>query len=98
MIDLNGNIKIADFGMSFQIEEENKIDKQWPVVSLWYRPPEIFVGSKDYSYPIDLWSIGAIYAGLKVQQPIFHCPQFESLILQDLLFSLLHLLLHICHT
>jgi cyclin-dependent kinase len=33
------------------------------VVTLWYRPPDVLMGSRQYSTSIDLWSIGCIFAG-----------------------------------
>lgn len=32
------------------------------VVTLWYRAPEILLGSKFYSTAVDVWSIGCIFA------------------------------------
>jgi len=32
------------------------------VVTLWYRAPEILLGSQHYSTPVDVWSIGCIFA------------------------------------
>lgn len=34
------------------------------VVTLWYRPPEILLGVKVYSTPVDIWSVGCIMAEL----------------------------------
>lgn len=34
------------------------------VVTLWYRAPELLLGSKEYSYSIDIWSIGCIFVEL----------------------------------
>ena len=31
------------------------------VVSRWYRAPEILLGQKEYSTPVDIWSIGCIF-------------------------------------
>ena len=33
------------------------------VVTLWYRAPDVLMGSKRYSMSIDLWSAGCIFAG-----------------------------------
>src|SRR5437868_5331978 len=33
------------------------------VVTLWYRAPDVLMGSRNYSTPIDIWSIGCIFAG-----------------------------------
>ena len=34
----------------------------WQVVMLWYRAPEILLGSQFYSTAVDIWSIGCIFA------------------------------------
>lgn len=32
------------------------------IVTLWYRAPEVLLGTKVYSLPVDIWSIGCIFA------------------------------------
>ena len=32
------------------------------VVTLWYRAPEILLGSRTYGLPVDMWSVGTIFA------------------------------------
>ena len=32
------------------------------VVTLWYRSPELLLGSQYYSMAVDVWSIGCIFA------------------------------------
>jgi serine/threonine protein kinase len=34
------------------------------VVTLWYRAPDVLLGSKRYSTSIDIWSAGCIFAGM----------------------------------
>lgn len=41
------------------------------VVTLWYRAPEILLGSKTYSTPVDIWSIGCIFAEMVNHRPLF---------------------------
>ena len=41
------------------------------VVTLWYRAPEVLLGSPKYSCPIDIWSIGTIYAEMVNRRPLF---------------------------
>ena len=41
------------------------------VVTLWYRAPEVLLGSKIYSTAIDMWSIGAIFYELAHKKPLF---------------------------
>lgn len=40
------------------------------VVTLWYRAPEILLGSRFYSTPVDLWSLGCIFAEMVRKMPI----------------------------
>jgi len=41
------------------------------VVTLWYRAPEILLGSKNYSTPVDIWSIGCIFVEMLTKRPLF---------------------------
>ena len=41
------------------------------VVTLWYRAPEILLGAKHYSTPVDMWSIGCIFAEMINSRPLF---------------------------
>ena len=41
------------------------------VVTLWYRAPEILLGSTKYSCPVDIWSIGCIFAEMANKRPLF---------------------------
>lgn len=41
------------------------------IVTLWYRAPEVLLGSVKYSCPIDIWSIGCIFAEIGTKKPLF---------------------------
>ena len=41
------------------------------MVTLWYRAPEILLGSRHYSTPVDVWSVGCIFAEMVNQRPLF---------------------------
>lgn len=41
------------------------------VVTLWYRAPEILLGSKHYSTSVDVWSAGCIFFELSLMRPLF---------------------------
>jgi serine/threonine protein kinase len=34
------------------------------IVTLWYRAPEVLLGATHYSTPVDMWSVGCIFAEL----------------------------------
>ena len=49
------------------------------VVTLWYRPPEILLGVKVYSTPVDIWSVGCIMAELiSGGEPLFPGENVQS--------------------
>ncbi|KAJ1633309.1 cell division control protein 2 2 [Pavlovales sp. CCMP2436] len=66
----HGLIKIADFGLAraFTIPLRTYTHE---VVTLWYRAPEILLGSKLYACPVDVWSVGTIMAEMITGQPLF---------------------------
>jgi serine/threonine protein kinase len=41
------------------------------VVTLWYRAPEVLLGAKFYSAPIDMWSVGCLFAEFLQHKPLF---------------------------
>ena len=62
LVDQRTNaLKLADFGLAraFGIPVRAYTHE---VVTLWYRSPEIFLGARHYSTPVDVWSIGCIFA------------------------------------
>ncbi|XP_027365348.1 probable serine/threonine-protein kinase At1g09600 [Abrus precatorius] len=70
LIDKRGVLKIADFGLanSLAIKPEGPFTNR--VVTLWYRAPELLLGSTHYGYAIDLWSIGCLLAEMFLGRPI----------------------------
>ncbi|XP_019613562.1 PREDICTED: cyclin-dependent kinase 2-like [Branchiostoma belcheri] len=70
LIDAEGNIKLADFGLAraFGVPVRTYTHE---VVTLWYRAPEILLGSKFYSTPVDVWSIGCIFAEMITRRALF---------------------------
>jgi len=61
LIDRHGYIKLADFGLAraFGMPVRTYTHE---VVTLWYRAPEILLGSKFYSTSVDVWSLGCVFA------------------------------------
>lgn len=41
------------------------------MVTLWYRPPDVLLGSKNYLTTVDIWSIGCIFAEMVNGKPLF---------------------------
>jgi serine/threonine protein kinase len=40
-------------------------------LKLWYRPPDVLLGSKNYNTSIDVWSCACILAELSNKTPLF---------------------------
>ena len=64
-------VKIADFGLarSFGLPLKSYTHE---VVTLWYRAPEVLLGSKVYSTGVDIWSLGCIFFELAHRKPLFY--------------------------
>ncbi|KAF1875305.1 hypothetical protein Lal_00007921 [Lupinus albus] len=70
LIDNNGNLQIADFGLATVYDPDKKQALTSRVVTLWYRAPELLLGATEYGSGIDLWSVGCILSELLVGKPI----------------------------
>lgn len=70
LIDQEGNLKLADFGLAraFGVPLRNYTHE---IVTLWYRAPEVLLGSRHYSTGVDMWSVGCIFAEMALRKPLF---------------------------
>ncbi|CAL4981689.1 unnamed protein product [Urochloa decumbens] len=70
LIDSNGVLKIADFGLATTFDPDNQQSLTSRVATLWYRPPELLLGATKYGPSVDMWSTGCILAELLAGKPI----------------------------
>jgi cyclin-dependent kinase len=65
-----GLLKIADLGLgrAFTVPLKSYTHE---IVTLWYRAPEVLLGASHYSTPVDIWSVGCIFAELARKSPLF---------------------------
>lgn len=70
LIDKEGNLKLADFGLARAIGLPVRTYTH-EIVTLWYRAPEILLGQKHYSTAVDMWSVGCIFAEMSTSSPLF---------------------------
>jgi len=80
-----GTLKLCDFGLARRTSEvvDDTTDKSTSikrspedaltpkVVSLWYRPIELLLGSQNYDMTIDCWACGCVIAELILGHPLF---------------------------
>lgn len=69
LINREGQLKLADFGLAraFGIPVRSYTHE---VVTLWYRAADVLMGSRRYSTPVDVWSIGCIFAEMVNGRPL----------------------------
>merc|ERR1712071_307423 len=70
LLSHSGVLKIGDFGLAREYGSPLKAYTSI-VVTLWYRAPELLLGVKEYSTPIDVWSVGCIFGELLTLEAIF---------------------------
>ncbi|XP_022948890.1 protein IMPAIRED IN BABA-INDUCED STERILITY 1-like [Cucurbita moschata] len=70
LVNNEGVLKVADFGLANFCNSGHRQPLTSRVVTLWYRPPELLLGSTDYNASVDLWSVGCVFAELLVGKPI----------------------------
>ncbi|GAB7352951.1 hypothetical protein MBLNU459_g3526t1 [Dothideomycetes sp. NU459] len=70
LINTKGQLKLADFGLAraFGIPVNTFSNE---VVTLWYRAPDVLLGSRTYNTSIDIWSAGCIMAEMYSGRPLF---------------------------
>uniref|UniRef100_A0A224YLI9 cyclin-dependent kinase n=1 Tax=Rhipicephalus zambeziensis TaxID=60191 RepID=A0A224YLI9_9ACAR len=70
LLSHKGILKVGDFGLAR--EYGSPLKHYTPiVVTMWYRAPELLLGVKEYSTPIDMWSVGCIFGELLTMKPLF---------------------------
>ena len=73
MVTSRGEVRIGDLGLArlFYKPLNNLFSGDKVVVTIWYRAPELLLGSKHYTPAVDLWALGCIFAELLSLRPIF---------------------------
>ncbi|KAL3374906.1 hypothetical protein AABB24_006410 [Solanum stoloniferum] len=70
LVNNDGILKVADFGLANFCNLGRKQPLTSRVVTLWYRPPELLLGSTEYGASVDLWSVGCVFGELLTGKPI----------------------------
>eukprot|EP00727_Mastigamoeba_balamuthi_P003125 m51a1_g1281 putative cyclin-dependent kinase c-2-like (488) ;mRNA; r:129173-130959 len=69
LISNDGVLKLGDFGLARPIDDREQMTNR--VITLWYRPPELLLGSTLYTQAVDMWSVGCILAELLTRRSPF---------------------------
>lgn len=96
LINTHGVLHIADFGLARVLPEHHHDAEEGGhvpppmsghTVTMWYRAPEVFLGSTSYGTAIDMWSAGCVVVEMVLREPLFKA---ETDV--DLLGKMFHLL------
>ncbi|KAG3252507.1 Cyclin-dependent kinase [Phytophthora idaei] len=68
LIGPDGHVKIGDFGLARVYGSPNR-NMTSMVCTIWYRPPELLFGAREYSGSVDMWGAGCIFAELMLRTP-----------------------------
>ncbi|XP_074712085.1 cyclin-dependent kinase 7 isoform X6 [Strix uralensis] len=68
LLDENGVLKLADFGLAKSFGSPNRVYTH-QVVTRWYRAPELLFGARMYGVGVDMWAVGCILAELLLRVP-----------------------------
>ena len=73
MVTSGGEIRIGDLGLArlFYKPLHSLFSGDKVVVTIWYRAPELLLGSRHYTPAVDLWACGCIFGELLALRPIF---------------------------
>lgn len=69
LIDNKGQLRITDFGLARKVKAENDYTNR--VITLWYRPPELLLGTTNYGPEVDMWGCGCVLVELFNKVAIF---------------------------
>ncbi|RNF02550.1 protein kinase [Trypanosoma rangeli] len=64
-------VKLGDFGLA-RVENIPVKKYSHDVVSLWYRGPDVMMGTALYGFAVDMWSVGCIFAEMITQKPLLN--------------------------
>lgn len=71
LINSTNLVKIADFGLGRIVGKRlQTMSKQ--IETLWYRAPELLLGTVHYDLSVDMWSLGCIFYEVAEGLVLFH--------------------------
>lgn len=86
LVTHGGQVKIADFGLASEFGFPVRAMTN-QVITRWYKAPELLLGSKNYSFGVDIWALGCLFAELLLRTP--YLPGTDDVHQLDLIFSAL---------
>mmetsp|Transcript_41673 Transcript_41673/g.63677 ORF Transcript_41673/g.63677 Transcript_41673/m.63677 type:complete len:151 (-) Transcript_41673:501-953(-) len=86
LIDTDGNIKLADFGISRKISS-NAARSTTLIGTAQYIPPEAHAKDKGYDYSFDMWSLGCCLYEIVVGEPPYGHAELTASQMKNIVLS-----------
>ncbi|KAJ1730545.1 serine/threonine protein kinase, CMGC, CDC2/CDK sub [Coemansia biformis] len=71
LVNQQGQVKYVDFGLARSFHHTRMQELTNRVITLWYRPPELLLGTTLYGPEVDIWSLGCVVLELFLKKPVF---------------------------
>lgn len=73
LVTSDGTVKIGDLGLArlYHSPLQSLFTSDKVVVTIWYRPPDLLLGTRHYTTSVDVWSVGCIFGELVANRPMF---------------------------
>ena len=71
LVNSSCNVAICDFGLGRNAASSSRDPLTDYVVTRYYRAPELLCECATYGKPVDIWSVGCIFAELILKKPFF---------------------------
>ncbi|KAJ2490775.1 kinase subunit of RNA polymerase II carboxy-terminal domain kinase I [Coemansia sp. RSA 2050] len=71
LVNQQGQVKYVDFGLARSFHHSRMQELTNRVITLWYRPPELLLGTTLYGPEVDIWSLGCVLLELFTKKPAF---------------------------
>lgn len=71
LVNANCDLAVCDFGLARGFDEDGLSPMTEYVVTRWYRAPELLCEANHYGKPVDVWSVGCIFAELLTHEAFF---------------------------
>ncbi|KAJ1617182.1 kinase-like domain-containing protein [Pavlovales sp. CCMP2436] len=70
LLNNRGELKLGDFGLARRFDRDKVEHFTNRCITLWYRPPELLLGTTRYTTAVDMWSIGCVFAEILLRAPL----------------------------
>lgn len=71
LLNNRGELKLADFGLARTYSNYRILQYTNRVITLWYRPPELLLGSTIYGTEVDIWGVACIMLEFFTKRAVF---------------------------